>query len=323
MTREAPIAEYSRVVLPSPFVRGLVMEYRGARRQREFQVSPSGRLVARTGSLAVTLLLSLAACTSSSDSQGLPSGASTTIAAASSIAWSSRYPPIPPAPGNSITCVGRSTGLTQDQANQIALQAGSLAGAQLQMTTPCPSGPVFVGLMPGNEDLAQQLQQRFGRNIVLSVGLNRYDGAPTRSPRCGVLPEPTPAPVGLTVTLRTELDHSTITTGQNFEGKVLVAVTKGHLAMDTGQPLQAVVLEPGTRQVIGVYNGAIGGTGYAFDLSPGQSEGINFIGGTARCDGGIGSTLSPGEYQVTIRVAPETTPSTPVFWAPPVAIRLT
>lgn len=234
-----------------------------------------------------------------------------------------RYPPIPPTAGDRGSCIGQSTGLTQDEADQIARQAGATAGAQLQMTSPCPNGPVFVGLMPGNENLAAQLQHRYGRNIVITVGMNVYNGSPVHSPRCGPLPKPAPTPAGLAMTLHAELEHNTIRAGHDFEGSVLVTVTEGHLAMDTGQPLEAVVLKPGTRQVVGVFNGGIAGTGYGFDLSAGKSRSIKFIGGTARCDGGIGSALPPGTYEVTIRVAPETTPSTPVFWTPPVELHLT
>jgi hypothetical protein len=181
----------------------------------------------------------------------------------------------------------------------------------------------MVGLTPGSEAVAAKLVKKYGRNVFVTVGLTVYDGAPGRSPRCGTLPAPDPVPAGLAVGVQTNLPQSTITAGHDFEGQVVVTVTAGHLAMDTGQPLEAVVVRPGTRQVVGVFSDGIGGTGYSFDLGPGQSWSIAFVGGTARCDGGIGSALPPGTYEVIVRVAPEGTPHSPVFWTTPVTLRLT
>jgi hypothetical protein len=56
-------------------------------------------------------------------------------------------------------------------------------------------------------------------------------------------------------------------------------------AMNTGQPLQAVLVRPGTLQVVSVYSGLLAGTGYGPHLAPGESSTIPAIGGTARCDG--------------------------------------
>jgi len=93
--------------------------------------------------------------------------------------------------------------------------------------------------------------------------------------------------------------------------------------MDTGQPIQAVVVVRGTRRVVGVYSGGIAGTGYFVRVGPGLSETIPVFVGTTRCDGGIGSALPPGKYQVIVQVAPETTPHSPAYLTPPVALRVT
>lgn len=59
----------------------------------------------------------------------------------------------------------------------------------------------------------------------------------------------------------------------------------------------------------------IGGTGFTVDLAPGESRTVPVVGGTARCDGGIGSALAPGN-QVIVRVAPEAQRQTPAFLTP-------
>jgi hypothetical protein len=93
--------------------------------------------------------------------------------------------------------------------------------------------------------------------------------------------------------------------------------------MDTGQPVQAVVVLPGRRRVVGVYSGGIAGTGYVVRVGPGQSQTIPMIGGTARCDGGIGSALPRGNYQVIVQIAPEQKPHSPAYLTPPIAFGIT
>jgi hypothetical protein len=79
----------------------------------------------------------------------------------------------------------------------------------------------------------------------------------------------------------------------------------------------------GTRQVVAVYNGEIGGTGCGKNLTTGQSESIPVVGGTARCDGGIGSALPSGRYQALVQVGPEASLHTPEYLTPPVTLRIT
>jgi hypothetical protein len=64
-----------------------------------------------------------------------------------------------------------------------------------------------------------------------------------------------------------------------------------------------MITRPGTRRVVGTYSGAIGGTGFAPLLNPGESQTVGIVGGTARCDGGIGSALPPGRYYAVAEVS--------------------
>lgn len=80
---------------------------------------------------------------------------------------------------------------------------------------------------------------------------------------------------------------------------------------------------PWARQVVGVYSEAIGVTGYLVKLSRGKSRMIPTIGGTARCDGGIGSALPPGTYEVIFRVAAEGRRQSPAYLTPAVTLRVT
>jgi hypothetical protein len=164
-----------------------------------------------------------------------------------------------------------------------------------------------------------------GQTVTLvhaTVGLTTYDGSPGRSPRCGMLPPSASLPVGLHLVL--QLKHNSVRSGAAFSATVIVDEHgPGRFTMDTGQPLVAVVVRPGTLQVVGVYSGGIAGTGYSLLLTPGKSGTITTLGGTARCDGGLGSALPPGTYQVIVRVAPEGRHQYPAYLTPPLTLRVT
>jgi hypothetical protein len=196
-----------------------------------------------------------------------------------------------------------------------------IAVGQLQMTAACSGGPVLIGLSPGDEELAQELLADYGRNMVVTVGFTTYNGSPGRSPRCGRLAPSAALPPGLHLTL--QLQHNSVRSGENFYGAVLVSEHgPGSFSIDTGQPLEAVVVRPGTLQVVALYGEGIAGTGYFTEVNPNESSTIPVVGGTARCDGGLGSALPPGSYQVIVQVAPEGRHRFPVYLTPPVTLRV-
>jgi hypothetical protein len=235
------------------------------------------------------------------------------------------YPPIPRSVAGARGCLGLApVGLSSDQAQAIIKAVMALAGdrGRLQEIGPCTGGPVTVALAPGQERLAHEIWTRYGGDVSLLVGLTAYHGSPGRSPRCGVLEPPSPLPAGLHLALR--LRSTTVSSGSDVSGNVVVTnVGPTPYLVDTGQPLEAVVVRAGTRRVVGVYSGGIGGTGYGRRLAPGQSGKVPVIGGTARCDGGIGSALPPGRYQVLVRFASEVARGRqPAYLTPPVALRV-
>ncbi|MGA2805926.1 MAG: hypothetical protein ABSF89_16315 [Acidimicrobiales bacterium] len=235
-----------------------------------------------------------------------------------------RYPPFPPSsPGSFDSCIARKpTGLTTAQATRIIDRVNVIAVGQLQMTAACPGGPVLIGLTPGNEPLAHRLLADYGRNMAIFVGLTTYNGSPGRSPRCGRLTPSAALPLGLHFAL--QLKHKSVSSGRDFFGTVVVSEHgSGSFSMDTGQPLEAVLVRPGTLQVVGVESEGIAGTGYLTHLSSGKTSTIPVVGGTARCDGGLGSALPPGTYQVIVRVAPEGRHQSPAYLTPPVTLRVT
>ena len=178
-----------------------------------------------------------------------------------------RYPPLPLAPQVTVRgCLGRhSVGMSTERTDQLTHAVAAEAkpgGSNIVSIGSCPGGPVLVGLGPGQELLAHQLWAHYGDQMALTVGLTTYNGHPGRSPKCGVLATPASLPEGLRLSLH--LRMSRVRTGSMLSGTVLIHEDgPASFDMDTGQPLQAVVVRTGTRRVVGVYSGAIGGTGFA------------------------------------------------------------
>jgi len=250
--------------------------------------------------------------------------ASSTTGAVGGGGVTATYPPIPRSVAGARGCLGLAPqGMTMEQQQVVIAAVEKLVGEgeKLQGLGPCTGGPVVVTLAPGQEALAHTLWARYGREVSIIVGLTVYDGSPGRSPRCGTLEPGSPLPAGVHMAL--QLKAQTVVPGAALNGKVVVRDSgPDNFFMDTGQPLEAVVVRTGTRQVVGVYSGGIAGTGYGPRLTPGQSSTIPVVGGTARCDGGIGSALAPGRYQVVVRVAPETSPQSPSYLTAPVTLRV-
>jgi hypothetical protein len=275
--------------------------------------------------VAVAIAVVVSSCSSGRPGNRLESVGSTSTTSPGPVDTIVAYPPMPrPSSEAAQDCTRlASVGLTAASAEKItkAVTASAKPG-QLLGIGACPGGPVVVQLTPGNESFAHELSQQYGHQVSLTVGLTAYDGSPGRSPRCGVLAAPYDLPTGLHLSLN--LPAAAITSGSTFTPTVTVREDgPGTFTMDTGQPIEAVIVRPGTLQVVGVFSGAIAGTGFSVDLRAGESKTIPVIGGTARCDGGIGSALPAGLYDVIVRVAPETEPQTPSYLTEPVPLRVT
>jgi hypothetical protein len=180
---------------------------------------------------------------------------------------------------------------------------------------------VDLELPPGQEVLADQIHSRFGNEVSISVGLTNYCGMPGRSPVCSSMPTATPLPSGLVLTLT--LARPTVRSG-DFGTAALVVINLGPgvFQMDTGEPLVAQLVKPGTRRVVGTLGIPTVGTGYGVPLDLGQSYTIPVLFGTARCDGGIGSATPPGHYAVLVYINREGGAG-PFYYAPPVLLIVT
>jgi hypothetical protein len=220
-------------------------------------------------------------------------------------ATSTSYPPIertvPAAqqPCNFATSIPVVPG---DQVQAIEKEVTAFVGKHFDGIGQCAHGLLVLTLTPGSEALAQKVRTKFGPSVQIMVGGTVWNGHPGRSATCGTLAAPTTTPARYSTAL--DLRSRVIKVGANLNGHVAFhnKSTQG-VSVLTDKPIEVVITKPGTRRVVGILTSPIAGVGYAVGLSPGQSLNIGIVGGTGRCDGGIGSALPPGRYDAVAEVS--------------------
>jgi hypothetical protein len=244
------------------------------------------------------------------------------------------YPPIaktvaaiPPA------CISAATSIPPVPPGQVSTlekNVTAFVGHHLQGLGQCGHGLLVLTLTPGSEVLAQHVRTRFGPSVQIMVGLTVWNGRPGQGPTCGALAPPTSTPAGYSATL--QLRSHAIRVGGDLVGHVALrdAGTQA-IRVLTVNPIEVVLTKPRTRLVVGIYSGAIAGTAYGPLIAPDHAATVGIVGGTARCDGGLGSALPPGHYDAVAEVSGVAVDGTggeaggqppPTFFTPPVPIRI-
>jgi hypothetical protein len=126
---------------------------------------------------------------------------------------------------------------------------------------------IAIDLFPGHERLAADLEGRFGDAVMIHLGTTRYCGGPGRSARCADAQGATTLPDGLHLALTLDPDtlHGTEAAGRGtlqirYDGP-------GTFRLETGRPIVAHLVKPGTRTVVGTFTGMIAGTGLGLALT--------------------------------------------------------
>ena len=221
-------------------------------------------------------------------SPGYPPIERTVPAAQQPCTFATSLPP-PPVPAN--------------QVHAIEKEVMAIVGKHFDGIGQCAHHLLVLMLTPGSEVLAQKVRAKFGPSVQIMVGWTIWNGRPGRSGTCGTLAAPSSTPAGYSSAL--DLRSRVIQVGADLRGHVTFhnPSTMQSVTVFTDQPIEVVITKPGTRRVVGVFTGAIAGTAYAPMLAPGQSQNIAVVGGTGRCDGGIGSALPPGRYDAIAEVS--------------------
>jgi hypothetical protein len=215
------------------------------------------------------------------------------------------YPPIEiTGPASPTPCSGPSSipPIAPADVNALEARVTTFTGRALAGIGQCGHHLVVVTLTSGNERLAARVRATFGPSIQIMVGLTVWNGHPGRSPRCGSLAVPSSPAPGYSSTLH--LRTTTLRVGQDLEGVVDVRdIGTTPVRVLTDSPIEVVLTKPGTRRVVGIFGGGIAGSAYGALLTPGAAKAIGIVGGTSRCDGGLGSALPPGHYDAVAEVS--------------------
>jgi hypothetical protein len=120
------------------------------------------------------------------------------------------------------------------------------------------AGTLMLELHPGDEAIAAELHAQYGDVLDIQVGAMPYPlpegGAPVQG--CGTVPEPPADQVGLAITLDPLTADPRIAGGTTTLVRI-VNQSSAVVSFGSGQPLTAVLVRPGTSEIVGVYTGGI------------------------------------------------------------------
>jgi hypothetical protein len=158
---------------------------------------------------------------------------------------------------------------------------------------------VVVRLKPNAVPIAEELSRDFGSMVEITVGFKAFPEGTYRVS----LPPALQAHGSLpTIRATCELDAARLHGGDAVTGKVAMQ-NIGYSDIEVSASANAGWLcRPGTLQVVGGYSGLIADAGHEFHISPGGSETLNFVAGSASCEPGAGYVVEPGRYEVIVPV---------------------
>ncbi|MGH3212792.1 MAG: hypothetical protein ACRDNO_34030 [Trebonia sp.] len=161
---------------------------------------------------------------------------------------------------------------------------------------------IHVDLRADQETLAGELAARYGSAVELRVGAFGFPGRRSGRPRPPAGPEPQEQAFdGLEMYV--EVDQAVLEAGDDGHGRLVLRNNGPDRIgpLSCGQPLVGSLLNA-SREAVGGFSGAIGGTGLRVDLAPGRSASIWVIFGTASTREELGYVLPPGSYLLKVQM---------------------
>ena len=176
----------------------------------------------------------------------------------------------------------------------------ALAGPHLRSAGSGPEA-IDVQLRADGISIAEQIHATYGELVKIQVGFLRYPDRTSADFDCSAILKDIVTDTPLRATAR--LETARVVTGADFGGTVTVTNRGADVVeFESGDPMTAVIFRRGTDQVVGAYDGGIGGVGAGGTLQPGGTLDIGVLGGTASCDPALGYALPPGLYDVRVPV---------------------
>jgi hypothetical protein len=165
--------------------------------------------------------------------------------------------------------------------------------------------PFTIQLAPWATAAAEELHQRFGDDIELTVGALPYP--PGRPPPHPPAPGP-PADLLDPHEIAAELDGpAVVRSGHTLRHGLLLGNRTGReLQIATNGQVTAAVVDPHTGKVVGALAGPQRLPLIIFRVPPGQTERVPLLIGTASCTPRLGYTIPPGDWgiQATLYLGP-------------------
>jgi hypothetical protein len=185
---------------------------------------------------------------------------------------------------------------TSNDIEQIQQEISVLAGPRMRYSG-IGAGTIDVGLRADGEPIAEQIRARYGDLVTIQVGLQAYPPGRAPAPDCAARSGPIVVGSPFAATLR--LETSSVRSGEDFKATALVTNRGASpVEFESGDPMTAFIYRRGTDEIVGAYDGGIGGVGLGATLAPGESIAVSVVGGTASCLADLGYALPPGEYDV-------------------------
>jgi hypothetical protein len=177
--------------------------------------------------------------------------------------------------------------------------------------------PFAIGLAAWAAATAEDLHQRFGNDVVLTVGALPYppQSRPHRPPAAGRaadLFDPQEAAA--------ELDGAaSVRSGQTLWHGLLITNHSGQvLRIATNGALTAVVVDPATAEPVGGFAGAQALPLHWFEVAPGATQRIPLLIGTASYTPRLGYQLPPGAWGIQATLTLGDYPTHPYFRRTPI-----
>jgi hypothetical protein len=176
-------------------------------------------------------------------------------------------------------------------------QPGALARYPDPSAAAGPPPPVPIALAPWAAAIAEDLYRRFGDGLELTVGALAYPPGrrPTRPPG----PEQ-PAELLHPAEAGADLDGpAVVRSGHTLRHGLLLANRTGHeLGIATNGQVTAVVVDPGSGEVVGGFCGAQTAPLVTFRVAPGQTGRIPLLIGTASFTPRLGYAIPAGDWGI-------------------------
>jgi hypothetical protein len=188
--------------------------------------------------------------------------------------------------------------------DRIAGQIGPAGSEIRDVHVDAVNDVVSVALAADQADKASRINEQFGNAVRLRVGWLNYplraeSGAVTTGP-CRPLPDPG-ASGGLSAQL--VLGATALGRGGQARGVVHVRNTSAQpIELRSVQPLDAVLLQPGSKKVVGALAASRDNASAGSRLGPGETVSLPVMAGTDSCDPSLGYMVPPGAYDVVVVV---------------------